>query len=90
MVYTSSWALIAGVVSMNTAKIFKSGNSQAVRLPKGFRLDGTEVYIKKVGRGLLLMPKDDPWTSLVSSLDDFSEDFMEERAQPPLESRESL
>lgn len=75
---------------MNTANIFKSGNSQAVRLPKGFQLEGTEVYVKRVGRGLLLMPKDDPWASLVSSLDHFSEDFMGERVQPPLESREAL
>jgi len=75
---------------MNTAKVFKSGNSQAVRLPKGFQLEGTEVYVKRVGRGLLLMPKDDPWASLVSSLDNFSEDFMGERVQPSLESREAL
>jgi len=75
---------------MNTARIFKSGNSQAVRLPKEFKLEGSEVYIKRVGRGLLLMPKDDAWGSLVGSLDKFSEDFMEERSQPPLESREML
>ncbi|MEM5789368.1 MAG: type II toxin-antitoxin system VapB family antitoxin [Syntrophobacteraceae bacterium] len=75
---------------MNTAKIFKSGNSQAVRLPKEFKLEGTEVYIKRVGRGLLLMPKDDPWTSLSDSLNKFSEDFMEERSQPPSEVRETL
>jgi antitoxin VapB len=75
---------------MNTAKIFKSGNSQAVRLPKGFQLEGTEVYVKKVGRGLLMMPTDDPWASLLGSLDNFSEDFMGERVQPQLESRETL
>ena len=75
---------------MNTAKIFKSGNSQAVRLPKEFKLEGTEVYIKRVGRGLLLMPTDDPWASLLGSLDKFSEDFLEGRLQPPLEARETL
>jgi antitoxin VapB len=43
---------------MATARIFKSGNSQAVRLPKEFRLDGDEVVIKRVpGGGVLLMPK---------------------------------
>ena len=76
--------------TMDKAKIFRSGNSQAVRLPKEFQLHGSEVYIKRVGRGLLLMPKDDPWASLVDSLDKFSEDFMEERSQPPLQSREML
>jgi antitoxin VapB len=77
-------------VVVNTAKIFKSGNSQAVRLPKEFKLEGTEVYIKRVGRGLLLMPKDDPWASLLGSLDKFSEDFLEDRLQPPLDDREAF
>ena len=75
---------------MKTAKLFQNGQSQAVRLPKEFKLEGSEVYIKRVGRGLLLMPKDDPWASLLGSLEKFSEDFLEERIQPPLESREML
>jgi antitoxin VapB len=75
---------------MNTARIFKSGNSQAVRLPKGFQIEGAEVYIKRIGRSVLLIPKDDPWASLTGSLDKFSEDFLEERAQLPLEARETL
>ena len=33
-------------MEMRTAKVFMSGNSQAVRLPKEFRLEGDEVYIK--------------------------------------------
>lgn len=75
---------------MKTARIFKSGNSQAVRLPKEFHLEGAEVYIKKVGSGVLLMPKGDPWASLSESLDKFSEDYMEKRGQPPLETRETF
>jgi antitoxin VapB len=75
---------------MKTARIFKSGNSQAVRLPKEFHLEGAEVYIKKVGSGVLLMPKGDPWASLSESLDRFSEDYMEERVQPPLDARETF
>jgi antitoxin VapB len=75
---------------MKTARIFKSGNSQAVRLPKEFHLEGAEVYIKRVGPGVLLIPKGDPWASLSESLDKFSEDFLEERVQPSLESRETF
>jgi antitoxin VapB len=41
---------------MATAKIFKHGNSQAVRLPKEFRFAGTEVQIKRSGAGILLLP----------------------------------
>ena len=41
---------------MRTAKIFKHGNSQAVRLPKEFRFDGEEVLIKRTAAGVLLLP----------------------------------
>lgn len=75
---------------MNTAKIFKSGNSQAVRLPKEFQFKGNEVYVKRVGRDIILTAKDDPWGSLMDSLDRFSDDFMSERVQLPLESREKI
>lgn len=75
---------------MNTAKIFKSGNSQAVRLPKGFQLDGNEVYIKRVGKNIILTSKDDPWAGLIDSLALFSDDFMAERHQPPADQREEL
>ena len=75
---------------MNTAKLFKNGKSQAVRLPKEFKFQGSEVYIKRIGRNVMLIPKDDPWGSLIDSLDDFSDDFMAERNQPGLDKREAL
>ena len=42
---------------MATAKVFKSGNSQAVRLPKEFRLDATEVEIFRRGDEIVLREK---------------------------------
>jgi len=75
---------------MNTEKLFKNGKSQAVRLPKQFKFQGTEVYIKRIGRNVMLIPKDDPWESLISSLDNFSDDFMADREQPVLDKREVL
>jgi antitoxin VapB len=39
-----------------TAKLFKHGRSQAVRLPKEFRLPGKEVRVRRIGRGVLLEP----------------------------------
>lgn len=75
---------------MNTAKIFKNGKSQAVRLPKEFKLEGNEVYIKRVGRNVILTPKDNAWDSLINSLSLFTEDFMAERKQPPVQIREGL
>lgn len=75
---------------MKTAKLFINGKSQAVRLPKEFRFQGSEVYIKRIGRNVILIPKNDPWESLVSSLDDFSNDYMADRKQPELDRREVL
>ena len=62
--------------SMKTARVFRSGNSQAVRIPKEFRIEGDEVEILKKGRSLVLRPRRRSWTSLVRSLDRFTGDFM--------------
>lgn len=67
---------------MDTARLFRNGRSQAVRLPKHYRFDGDQVYIKRMGDAVVLLPFDHPWTSLVASLEIFSEDFMAEREQP--------
>ncbi len=39
-----------------TAKLFRTGRSQAVRLPKEFRMPGHEVRVRRLGRGVLLEP----------------------------------
>ena len=75
---------------MKTAKIFMNGRSQAVRLPKEFRLEDDEVYVKKMGNVVMLIPKQNPWAALASSLDMFSEDFMKERKQPLAQRRRKL
>ncbi|MBN1625677.1 MAG: antitoxin [Deltaproteobacteria bacterium] len=75
---------------MKTAKLFKNGRSQAVRLPKQFNFNGNEVYIKRIGDNVVLIPNDNPWESLINSLDQFTDDYMEKREQPLLEDREVL
>ncbi len=67
---------------MDTDKLFMNGRSQAVRLPKGFRFEGEEVYVKHVGNAVVLLPRRESWRVLYESLERFSEDFMEERRQP--------
>jgi len=67
---------------MKTAKLFKNGQSQAVRLPKEFRMAGREVYIKKEGEAIVLLPKEKSWESLFESLNHFEKDFKIERNQP--------
>ena len=54
-------------IAMDTAKIFQTGRSQAVRLPKEYRFNGKEVVIKRVGDGVLLMPIENPWQSCAHS-----------------------
>ncbi len=73
-------------MSRATAKVFQSGNSQAVRLPKSFRLDDSEVYIEQLGEVLLLIPKKAAtktfWQDWYNSLGEFEEGFELERNQP--------
>ena len=75
---------------MKTAKLFQNGHSQAVRLPQEFRLPGKEVYIKKQGNAIILIPKDNPWDSLINSISKFPADFMNDREQPSVQEREDL
>jgi antitoxin VapB len=75
---------------MRTAKLFINDRSQAVRLPKDLRFLGNDVFIKKIGKMVVLLPKDDPWSPSVKSLDQFTDDFMNSRNQPPQDSRENL
>ncbi|PIP41843.1 MAG: AbrB/MazE/SpoVT family DNA-binding domain-containing protein [Desulfobacterales bacterium CG23_combo_of_CG06-09_8_20_14_all_51_8] len=72
---------------MKTAKLFKNGQSQAVRLPKEFRMEGTEVYIKKQGSAIILLPKERSWEPLFDSLNHFEKDFKLERNQPEEEQK---
>ena len=73
---------------MEQARLFTSGNSQAVRLPKDYRFKGDRVYIKRMGNAIILLPRDDPWQPLREGLALFTEDFMAERAQPTEQARE--
>ena len=67
---------------MKTARLFQNGQSQAVRLPKEFRMAGKEVYIKKQGEAIVLLPKEKSWAPLFESLNHFEKDFRIERNQP--------
>lgn len=64
-------------MSMTTAKLFQNGKSQAVRLPKQFRFQGNEVKISKQGNKIILEPIENSWGKWFSSMDKFSDDFMD-------------
>jgi antitoxin VapB len=78
-------------MTTRTARVFRSGNSQAVRIPKEFQLEATEVEIQKRGEALVLRPKRRSWAGLLDSLSKFSSDFMESgRNQPGAQRRAQL
>ena len=71
---------------MTTAKVFKNGRSQAIRLPKEFRVKGSEVYLKKVPEGFVVLERD-PWEICLEACQELSDDFMRKRIQPPQQKR---
>ena len=73
------------------AKVFENGRSQAIRIPKEYRVDDDEVMINKVGKVLLIAPKNVGWDLFFAALDDFSEDYMVGgRVSEEIEEREAL
>ena len=73
------------------AKVFKSGNSQAVRLPKEFRFETEEVEIFRRDDEIVLRKPHHDLVDLAEVLSDLSEDFLEEgRKQPKAQKRKSL
>lgn len=76
---------------MDTAKVFWSGRSQAVRLPKAFRLEGAEVRIRRQGQAIILEPIATDWQwldQLPHGLDDDA--AAAARETPPLQDRSAL
>lgn len=73
---------------MKKAKLFRNGQSQAVRLPKEYRFRGDEVFIRKLGNAVVLLPEEHPWQPLVESLGRFSDDYLEKREQPKAQKRD--
>jgi antitoxin VapB len=82
--------IIAGV-EMPKAKLFWTGRSQAVRLPKEFRFEGDEVRIRREGEAVVLEPIAKDWAWLEALAGTFSEDFMAGgRDQPEPQQRRGL
>lgn len=65
-----------------TAKIFRNGASQAVRLPAEFRFDVPEVQVKRIGSAVLLYPKGSAWDLMAGTLGRADDDFLPQRNQP--------
>ena len=74
---------------MKIASVFKNGPStQAVRIPKEYRLLTKEVWIEKVGDSLVIKPKPESWDNFFHSSLKLSDDFSTERNQQPPQNRD--
>jgi len=71
------------------AKIFMNNRSQAVRLPKEFQFKTQEVFIRKVGKDVVLSPRPLDWSSYLAEASVASADFMEGIEDLPVQERES-
>ena len=72
------------------AKITDTPEGQRIELPAGLRIKSHRFYVRQSGDVILLIPEDNPWASLVDSLDQFSDDFMVDRCQPMQRAREDI
>jgi antitoxin VapB len=88
MVYTTG--IYRKETMTTTAKLFKNGRSQAVRLPREFRFEGDRVRVRRAGRGVLVEPMFTDVSAWFAELDLLaSEPFMPEgRQQPPTPQRD--
>ncbi len=76
---------------MHTAKLFTHGGSQALRLPREFRFEGTEVHIRRAGQDVVLSAKPAPSVAtLIAALDEFEPGVRVEREQPQADVRAVL
>ena len=75
---------------MKTAKLFAYGRDQAVRLPREFRFEGSDVRIRRFGLGVILEPATVDVDAWFDALDRFDEPVMPEgRNQPPTPVRDT-
>ena len=76
---------------MTYARVFQSGNSQAVRLPKEFRLNAEQVEIFRQGNDIILRERPASAAAIFDALVSLPADFMQEgREDPPPQEREAF
>ena len=61
-----------------------------MRLPKVYRFGGSEVSVQHFGNGVLLLPINDPWSTLEAGLTSFEPGFVIERQQPDEQQRDAI
>lgn len=72
-------------MSFESMKIEQISGEQVIKIPESLKIDDDRVYLKKVGNVLYIIPFHQPWQSLFDSVNEFSNDFMEDRSQPSIQ-----
>lgn len=68
---------------MHKARVFKSGGSEAVHIPKEYRFKSNkDLVIRKIGNVIMIYPLHDAWNIMRQGIESFTDDFMAERNQP--------
>lgn len=78
-------------MAQHITRVFKSGNSQAVRLPLEFRIDEEQVFIRREGKSIIITPIPNTWEGFMEGCDKLSDDFSIEGTPLPKDvDRDSL
>lgn len=77
-------------MAFKTIELKNRKGIQAIDIPHQMKINDDKVYLKKVGNALYIIPFQNPWQNMVDSLDLFTSDFMENRNQPSIQTRETL
>lgn len=77
-------------MAFQTIDIQDISGFQSIKIPDNFKINDDKVYLKKVGNALYIIPFHNPWQNLIDSVDEFSQDFMNDREQPTDQTRESF
>lgn len=78
------------IMAFETTDLQVISGSQSVKIPDDFKIDDDKVYLKKVGNTLYIIPFHNPWQDLMDSVEEFSEDFLNDREQPNVQTRDSF
>ena len=72
------------------AKIFMNGRSQAIRLPKEFRFEGDEVYVRKMGSDVIISAQKPTWDDFFNQKSAFGNNFLIDRDDSAPQERDSF
>jgi antitoxin VapB len=77
-------------MSFEVVNIETQNDFQDIKIPEKFKIDDNKVYMKKIGNVIYIIPYHNAWESMINATNDFSDDFMENREQPPQQTRETF